>query len=145
MKQFQEKRFLPKRSARPDERQELVRAIRARLALEPDILFAYLHGSFVTEDSFRDIDVGILTGPDKGFSFESTLTADLSSALGHEIEVRLLHRAPVEFQMAVLQGGQLLFCRDEAARRDFIERVGRRYREYAHFRNLFLEAAGAEP
>lgn len=145
MKRLLEKRFLPRRSVPTDERYKLIRAIETRLAQEPEILFAYLHGSFVAEDLFRDVDVGILTGPDKGFSFESALSADLSSALGHEIEVRLLNRAPVEFQMAVLQGGRLLFCRDEAARLDFIERVGRRYREYTHFRNLFLEAASAKP
>lgn len=145
MNRFPEKRFLPRHKIPPRERHALARAIEHRLGREPAILFAYLHGSFVAEDSFRDIDVAILTQPDKGFPFESDLSAELSSALGHEVEVRLLNHAPVAFQMAVLRDGEVLFCRNEEARRDFVEHVGRRYREYVHFRNLFMEAAGAEP
>jgi len=46
--------------------------------------------------------------------------------------------------MAVLADSKLLISRDDASRTDFIENVGRRYREYAHFRNIFREAVGAE-
>lgn len=145
MNRFPEKRFLPRHRIPPSERQALARAIMDRLAQEPSILFAYLHGSFVAEDAFRDIDVAILTEPDRGFPFESDLSTELSSALGHDVEVRLLNHAAVGFQMAVVRNGKVLFSRNEEARRDFLEHVGRRYREYVHFRNLFMEAAGAEP
>lgn len=111
---------------------------------EPDVLFAYLHGSFVNVESFRDIDVGIFTAAPMGFSYESDLSYELSRALSHEVEVRAVNEAPVAFQMAVLRDGKLLLSRDDVARADFIEDVGRRYREYAHFRNIFMEAAGAE-
>lgn len=111
---------------------------------EPDVLFAYLHGSFVTSDAFRDIDVGIFTAAPKGFSYESDLSYDLSRAHGHEIEVRAVNDAPVAFQMAVILEGKQLFSRNDEVRTDFIEDVGRRYREYAHFRNIFMEAVGAE-
>jgi hypothetical protein len=46
--------------------------------------------------------------------------------------------------MAALRNGRLLLSRNDDAKTDFIENVGRRYREYAHFRNVFMEAVGAE-
>lgn len=139
-----EKRFLPKRTASPVERERLIRAITDRLLLEPDILLAYLHGSFVAEESFRDIDVAVLTAAPRDFTLESDLSFDLSKALGHEIEVRVMNDAPVAFQMAVIRDGRLLTSRDDDARTAFIEDVGRRYREYAHFRNVFMEAVREE-
>jgi predicted nucleotidyltransferase len=143
MTMFREKRFLPKREASPAERERLVTAIRERLGREPDIRFAYLHGSFARREPFRDIDVAVFVGK-TGFSFESDLSYELSRALEQEVEVRVINDAPVAFRMAVATDGVLLLSRDEAARCDFIERTGRRYREYAHFRNVFKEAVGAE-
>jgi len=140
MSPFLEKRFLPRRTASSVERERLIRAIKDRLLQEPDIVFAYLHGSFLTEESFRDIDVGILSGVAKDLSFESDLSFELSTALGYEIDVRVINDAPVAFQMAALRNGRLLLSRNDDARTDFIENVGRRYREYAHFRNVFMEA-----
>lgn len=145
MDRFPEKRFLPRHRIPRSERHALARAIKDRLAQEPSILSASLHASFAAEDAFRDIDVGILTEPDKGFPFESDLSTELSSAFGHDVEVRLLNHAPVGFQMAVVRNGKVLFSRNEEARRGFLEHVGRRYREYVHFHNLFMDAAGAEP
>ncbi len=142
---FPEKRFLPKRTASPAERERLTRAVRERLLQEPDILFVYLHGSFVTEPSFRDIDVAVFVGASKDFSYESDLSFELSTALGHKVEVRVINTAPVAFQFAAVRDGRLLLSREDEARTEFIVDVGRRYREYAHFRNVFMEAVGAEP
>lgn len=144
MTAFQEKRFLPKRDALPVERGRLVKAIAERLSREADIMFAYLHGSFAAGEAFRDIDIGVFVAAKKDLSFESDLSYELSTALGQEVELRVINDAPVAFQMAVLTGSTLLMSRDDDARTDFIETVGRRYREYAHFRNIFREAVGAE-
>lgn len=144
MSPFEERRFLPRRTATAVERERLTQAIKKRLMQEPDILFAYLHGSFVNAESFRDIDVGVFTAMPEGFSYESDLSYGLSQALGHEVEVRVVNDAPVAFQMAVLRDGRLLFSRNDEVRTDFIEDVGRRYREYAHFHNIFMEAVGAK-
>lgn len=144
MTTFPEKRFLSKRDASPAERERLVKAIADRLSREHDIQFAYLHGSFAAGAAFRDIDIGVFTGKKKDLSFESDLSYELSAALGQEVEVRVINDAPVAFQMAVLTGSRLLVSNDDAARAGFIENVGRRYREYAHFRNIFREAVGAE-
>ncbi len=118
--------------------------IEARLSREPDIVFAYLHGSFMSGESFRDVDIGVYTRSGKDFSFESDLSYELSRATGFEIDMKIINEAPVAFQMAVLRDGKLILSNNDDVRTDFIEDVGRRYREYAHFRNIFMEAVGAE-
>lgn len=139
-----EKRFLPKHIAGPEEKERLSKELSAGLSHEPGILFVYLYGSFVTGEAFRDIDVGLYTYDRKDFSYESDLSFELSKAIGHEVEVKVINDAPVAFQMAVISEGRLLFSGDDDVRTDFIEDVGRRYREYAHFRTIYLEAVGAE-
>lgn len=144
MDAFTEKRFLPQRSANAEERRRLKDVIKGRLSQEPDVLFAYLHGSFVTSGSFRDIDVGIYVRGRKDLTYESDISYELSRSTGHEVEVKVINEAPVAFQMAVLRDGMLLLDVDDDTKAVFIEQVGRRYREYAHFRNIFMEAVGAE-
>ncbi len=121
----------------------MTKAVAARLSQDPGIIFAYLHGSFINNDSFRDIDVGIYIRTRKDFFFESELSHELSGLTGHEVEVKVINTAPVAFQMAVIREGKLLFSADDDVRTGFIEEVGRRYREYSHFRNIFMEAIGA--
>jgi predicted nucleotidyltransferase len=143
MGKFTEKRFLPRHKAETEEKERLMNVIAARLSLEQDILFTYVHGSFINADSFRDIDIGIYTRVRKDFIFESELSHMLSRVTGLEVEVRVINKATVAFQMAVLRDGKLLFSADDDIRSDFIEKVGRRYRDYSHFRNIFMEAIGA--
>lgn len=142
MSTFREKRFLPARTADATERNKLGKAIKDRLSREPGLLFAYLHGSFVTSETFRDIDIGLYARDHTDVSYEAALSYELSQTLGQEVEVKVINGAPVAFQMAVLRDDRLLFSSDDAVRTSFIEEVGRRYRTYAHFRNVYMEAIG---
>ena len=144
MSTFTEKRFLPARTADAAERINLEKTIKDRLSREPDLLFAYIHGSFVTSEAFRDIDVGLYARAHKDVSYEAALSYELSQSLGQEVEVKVINEAPVAFQMAVLRDGRLLFSVDDDVRTSFIEEVGRRYRTYVHFRNVYMEALCAK-
>ncbi len=48
---------------RADEKRVIVERITADIKNRPDILFAYLHGSFFSGDRFRDIDIAIYLKP----------------------------------------------------------------------------------
>lgn len=140
MSKFVEIRFLPRNRLSHDDKERVKKTIIEHLSQVSDIVFAYIHGSFITEETFRDIDVAIFARGQKGFSFESDISFELSLATGYEVGVRIINNAPVEFQIAVLLDGELLFSKDENDRTNFIEYVGKRYTEFAHFRNIFLEA-----
>ena len=45
--------------AEPAERERVVQTLAAVLVAEPDLEFAWLHGSFLGGGSFRDVDVGV--------------------------------------------------------------------------------------
>jgi hypothetical protein len=137
-----EKRFRQPVPLDSDRKESLVRLLRERVSSLPIILFTYIHGSFVKSNAARDIDVAVFGKGKGGLFFESDLSAELSKACSLEVEVRVIIDAHVSFQMAVLRNRILLFSRDEVKRTDFIEDVGRRYREYVHFRNLFLGVDG---
>jgi hypothetical protein len=142
MSAFIEKRFLPRQDLDREQRIQISAILQERLSQKPEIVFAYIHGSFEENLSFRDIDIALYLNNAAAFDFESDLSYELTRLAGYEVEVRIMNKAPVEFQMAVLQKGRVLFSRDEDKRAEFIYDVGKRYKEYAHFRNIFMEAIG---
>jgi hypothetical protein len=142
MSAFIEKRFLPRQDLDREQRIQISAILQERLSQKPEIVFAYIHGSFEENLSFRDIDIALYLNNAAAFDFESDLSYELTRFAGYEVEVRIMNKAPVEFQMAVLQKGRILFSRDEDKRTGFIYDVGKRYKEYAHFRNIFMEAIG---
>lgn len=127
------------------EKQRIISMIEQRLRACPEILFAYVHGSFVKGDGFRDVDVGIYTRAGISLEDELDLTHELSTCAGGDVDLSVLNAAPLPFQMTVLRDGKLLFSCDEGLRTRFIERVSRRFREYSHLRNAFLGIDGLRP
>jgi len=135
-----EKRFRKKQSIDRKERQKLIEAIRTFLSKKNDVVFTYLHGSFAEGGPFRDIDVALyLKNPKEEVGLESDYSYELSKNAGFSVEVIVINRAPVAFQMSVLRKGILIVNKAEEIRTDFIEGVSRRYRQYSHFRNIALE------
>ncbi|MFQ6083471.1 MAG: nucleotidyltransferase domain-containing protein [Candidatus Aminicenantia bacterium] len=139
---LKEKRFLSKYKLENSIKKLLLDKIIEILFSKEEIIFSYIYGSFIKEESFRDIDIAIYVKEDKGFIFESFLSMELTEAVELPVETKILNSAPVSFQINVLKEGKLLFSRDEEERTNFIENVSRRYREYAHFRNIFLGIEG---
>src|SRR3989338_1989547 len=138
---MREKRFFKEHRIDEEGRKGIVEIIKDYLSDKKDIIFAYIHGSFAEGSSFKDIDIAIFRGkPINTIEFESDLSYELTEKTGYPVEVRVINNAHVAFQMAVLRKGRLLLSRVDDVRTDFIENVGRRYREYTHFRNIVLEA-----
>lgn len=137
-----EKRFQkPVDLSRP-EREEIKKALAEFLYRQEDILFAYIFGSFVREEAFRDIDIAVYSKDEKGFLYQSDMGYRCTMLTGYPVEVILLNNAEIGLRMNILKEGELLLSKDEEARTDFIERTGKGYIEYAHFRNLFLGIDG---
>jgi predicted nucleotidyltransferase len=135
-----EKRFRKKQSINKVGRQKLIESIKTYFSEEDNVIFAYIHGSFTEEKTFRDIDVALyLKNSKEELGFESDYSYELTKNTGYPVEVIVINRAPVPVQMSVLRKGILIVNKSEDIRTDFIECVGRRYRQYSHFRNIALE------
>lgn len=134
-----EKRFLKENKIDKEAKTRLTEIITNYLLEREDIIFAYLHGSFMEDNGFRDIDIALFMQElVEELKTESDLSCDLREKTGYPVEVRIINRASVAFQMAILRKGSVLLSRSEDMRTDFIEKVGRKYREYVHFRNIVM-------
>jgi len=136
-----EKRFFKENKIDEKRKKQIIRRIKDHFLDKDDVVFAYLHGSFIESRGFKDIDIGIFVkNPVHEIELESDLSYELTDKTGYPVEVRIINNASIAFQMAVLRKGRLLLSRADDVRTDFIENTSRRYREYSHFRNLILAA-----
>jgi predicted nucleotidyltransferase len=100
---------------------EIQERVRHFLGQREEILFAYLHGSFIGGD-FRDIDIAIFLterGKREALEYELNLESELKDLTGFSADVRALNHSPLSFRFNVIKNGILLFSRDEVARSDF--------------------------
>lgn len=114
---------------------------------EQAILFAFLHGSFLSEPAFRDIDVAIFLDaepPDGYLNVELDLSQRIEDALECEfpVEVKIVNQAPLSFRFSVIQGS-LLFTRNEDVLVDFMTTTARQYLDFAPLRRRYIKEAMA--
>jgi predicted nucleotidyltransferase len=119
----------------------LLQIIKETLRADGRIVFAYAFGSFITEEKFRDIDIGIFV---RNFGenllvISSDIKTQISrrakkegvELIADKFDVRTLNDAPFTFLKRVFQEGLLLLDLDPELRTDMIESVSRKYRECA--------------
>jgi len=112
----------------------LERTLADALANEPDVDFAFLHGSFLSELPFHDIDLAVMFS---GRSAQEDMRAAIALGdrlerivVAYPVDVRALNHAPVTFQFKALRG-RVLLCRDERRLATFIEDALPRYFDLA--------------
>jgi len=116
------------------QKQKIITSIREKLLKCEEIVFAYLHGSFLNEGDFADVDVALFLDSAK-ISKEDALSYELEKAVklfrctGLEVDVRVLNYAPLGFQFNVTKG-RLLFTRDERCHQEFVEHVWMEYMDF---------------
>lgn len=107
---------------------KLVESLRKMLEEDDSIVFAYLHGSLVEKEFFRDVDVAVwIRNPRDAFKYEVDVSARLEVSLNTPIDLHVLNGAPLPFKHHVLTRGRLLFSRDEAERARIVDETIRQY------------------
>lgn len=116
-------------------------SLKSALEEYPEIVFAYVHGSFVKDGPFRDIDIAVYLkeAPPSALEYELALEAPLIRATPYPVDVRVLNNAPLSFRYQVIKQGRLLLVRDDNARSDFQEITLAHYCDFAPFRRLYLK------
>ena len=126
----------------------MLKLLRKVLTEDESVVFAYAYGSFVKEDSFRDIDIGIyVKNPEENpFVISSDIKTQLSRFFKKEnidltadqFDIQIINRAPFTFLKRIFKEGILLIDRDSELRTDVVEYVSSKYRECA---GLLAEAS----
>lgn len=106
-------------------------ALRDLLAFRDEVLFAYLHGSFINGSKFRDIDVAVYVNHGRltrraSLQYQVSLAKDLSQALRLPVDVTVLNVAPLGLRHNAVSG-RVLLCRENGTRVHFAEEVCRHY------------------
>jgi len=95
----------------------------------PDLLFAYVHGSFLSSAAPRDIDVAIYLNPGRyddlvaegelNLGFAIPLEMKLEAIGGHRADIQVLNGAPLSFRYRVISSGVVVVDVDPNARAEF--------------------------
>ncbi|WP_042701864.1 type VII toxin-antitoxin system MntA family adenylyltransferase antitoxin [Thermococcus sp. PK] len=120
----------------PDDKKKIKQKIREALIKRDEIIFAYLHGSFIEDRPFRDIDVAIYVDGNYDLTYELELEEELTRIVGFPVDVRTINNAPVTFRFKVLEG-EPLFSRDEKVRCEFEEWTLREYHDYDYYLKIY--------
>ena len=108
-----------------------------------EIFFAYIHGSFLDNLPFHDIDVALYVDPKevdslRSFDYSLELSVELSEKLGKEIDTKVMNYASVGFQHSVYKNGKLLFSREDSLRLDLLEKNSLDYISFYEFSVQFI-------
>lgn len=138
---------LQPRTMSSDERERLVQQLKPILYSRPELVFAYLHGSFLEGEPFRDVDLVVyVTWPvERNLSFrqyELDLSVELTQQMRVPVDVRVLNDAPMGFRYHALKG-RLLLVKDVELLDEVRARAWDDYFDFAPFaRQYFSEAIG---
>lgn len=134
-----------------EERKEsILRALAVCLERYVEISFAYVHGSFIAQGPFRDLDIALYLDAEKvrevGFSFEDRVSQELRKTLHatFPLDVRVMNEAPPAFQYHAIRG-RLILERCAAHRIEVVCRIIQRYLDLKpildhHAREAFVDA-----
>jgi len=132
-----------------EEKHRLLQRIATCLKGREEIAFAYLHGSFLQEGPFKDVDLAVYINDEAidsdFFLYEVQLEGFLRPFISFPVDVRVINRAPLSFKYSVLKNGYLLVENVPSTRCDFEEYTLDRYFDFAPFRKRYLkETLGLE-
>ncbi|MDF0674669.1 MAG: hypothetical protein P0120_10095 [Nitrospira sp.] len=131
-----------------EQRDRLIRQLRALLRNRPEILFSLLHGSFLAGGLFRDVDLALYLEPGaiqreafRGYQLEQGVR--WSEALDLPVDVRLLNDAPVSFRYHALRGS-VLFVQEKEFLDEFRAGTWDEYCDFAPFAKRYLREVMGE-
>ena len=110
-------------------KEKLIERLRDFLRSRDEVVFAYVFGSFLEEETFHDIDIGIYLSEipqEESTQYGLALNQTLSSNLRIPVDVRVLNFAPVSFLYHVIRG-KLIVERDEEVSTTLVEQTIQRY------------------
>lgn len=130
------------------EKAQIVNAIQHILEEKREILFAYIFGSFVDRETYRDIDVALYLKDPQGIDtlwFELALEEELERKVRLPFDVRVINDAPLGFVYHVLAQKILVLDRDTELRARFESLVLRKYFDFRHLLQEYLREVKNAP
>jgi uncharacterized protein len=117
-----------------EEKQEIKDRISSFLGQRKEIIFAYIHGSFISANWFRDVDVAVFVDNEKvkrddALEYQLSISSMLDKEIHPPSDVKILNYAPLKFRYEVTRG-EAIFSRDDELKFNFIGETWHRYLDY---------------
>ncbi len=129
-------------SLEENEKEKIITIISNFLNENKNIEFAYIHGSFVNANYFRDIDIGVFIREDciqeLEKELENNLSIKLTEILNYECDIKIINNSPIQFQYAVLKGKQIS-CKNKESLVLFKEEIFLKYLDFKPIREQFFD------
>jgi len=127
-----------------EERERIKEVLSRFLGEMEEVLFAYLHGSFVEGRPFHDIDMGVFVEEskvpkEKALDFEISTSLKLEEIIKMPTDVRVINFAPISFKYEVIKGGKLILTKEDEKRVDFETSTYSAYFDFAPYLNRYLK------
>lgn len=120
-----------------EERNKTTELLRGRLREESGIVLAYLHGGFLKERPFRDIDIALwIKNEEEAWYYAVDLSAKLEIEIGLPIDMQVMNRAPLQIRHEVLTRGSLIVSRDDGFRTRLLDETLRQYMDLQQVLNI---------
>jgi hypothetical protein len=126
------------------EKESIIENLRFCLKNRSDVIFAYMHGSFIVEDRFKDIDIAVYLDPlpPSPLEAELELEAQLNNIVKrYPVDIRILNRASLSFRYNVIKNGQPIVIKNDNIRSDFVETTLSYYFDFSPFLKEYLKEA----
>lgn len=125
------------------DKQKIIRKLQDLLAEEENFIFAYLHGTFLSENEFNDVDIALYLDEKtvkkiNPIDFEISYSLRLEKCLNVPVDVRILNCAPLSFRYQVTRG-YLLLSRDELIKEEFLCRTWSEYFDFKPVSKIYLK------
>lgn len=131
-----------KKQISQQEKQMIIEKISSRFRKRKNITFAYIFGSFVRDEKFSDIDIGVFVSKEssrESLNFEFDLEEEIQSFTHVPVDVRIINHAPLSFVYHVIKEGILIKDKDASKRADFEGMIFKKYLDFAFYRKQYLK------
>ena len=112
---------------------EFIESIKKVLQRSNHVIFAYLYGSFLDSDNYKDIDIAIyIDRMEESLNISSDLKFALSTETGlppDRFDIQVINQTDNLLYLRKVLDGELLVDNDMEKRGDFLEAFSMRYRE----------------
>jgi uncharacterized protein len=110
-------------------KEKIIEELTKTLKGDSNVLFAFLYGSILDKEKFRDVDVGIYFGKvPEGMDF-LVYTVNLTDRINYDVDVIVLNKASAFMRNRVLRDGMQLFISDYDTYGKFREKTFDDYQE----------------
>lgn len=125
------------------EKRTIKLAAKEFLADQSEIVFAYIFGSFVKGEKYRDIDIAIYGSDSFALTKIGFMQAELNKKTGKEVDIVDLHnlyKKKPAFAFNIVTSGKLLFNNDQEIHTIFKRKVLINYFDTAYLREKMDQA-----